>query len=116
MYASYNYIDGHRLITEPMTQILALNLELKTAKFFKVLRIYGGAHVGAINTEINKISTNERVDDTDRTGGFQAGTLIELGNHIALEAGYKYSWTTSSNESLNGATVQTYYGALNLKF
>ncbi len=110
IYGSYNYINDDKAASDPETHILVLNLEAKTEKYYNFFRAFAGFHVGAIYTDV------ATEDETDALGGVQAGGLMELTDAITLEAGVKYSWTTSDRNSINVIALGSAYGAVNFKF
>lgn len=115
IYGSYSYSETDLVAPYTYeTQTLLLNLEAKTDKHYKFFRIFIGGHLGAIYSKYSNTVTDR--DDTDFIYGAQAGILMELGKYLSLETGYKYSFTTAGESSINPDRVQTYYGAVNLKF
>lgn len=115
IYGSYSYSESD--LVAPMTyetQTLLLNLEAKTNKHYKFFRIFVGGHLGALYSKYS--DTVADLDDTDFIYGAQAGVLMELGKHFSLETGYKYSFTSADDSSINPDRIQAYYGAVNLKF
>ncbi len=118
IYVSYNYAKTEDFIFTGIdfeTQTLVLNLEAKTKPYYGILRAFVGGHLGAIYSTLKDgVSPDE--DDTDFIYGAQGGILVDVTNNISLEAAYKYSWTNSSDNSINPDNIGTYYGALNIKF
>jgi len=121
IYLSYNYSlveDFNFANTDYTSHIAAMNFEAKTKKHYGFLRAFAGMHLGAIYSIWNlgfypPLSDEEEVDFLF---GGQAGVIIDVVENIYLEAGYRLSLTTASDSSINPGNVQTFYGALNLKF
>jgi len=116
IYGSYHYIDSdidNSGVTYE-THVLSLNLEAKTKAYYKILRAFVGGHIGAIYSDLQTPLVEQ--DDTDLIYGAQAGILVDITENIYLETGYRHSWTNAGDDSVNPDTVQSYYGAINLKF
>lgn len=116
IYVSYNSVDTE-IDTSSVSfksQTLVLNLEAKTRPNLKILSVFVGGHIGAIYSETDTPWFTK--DETNLIFGAQAGVLIDIIDNLNLEVGYKYSFTNANNNSANPDNIQTYYGAINLKF
>ena len=84
----------------------ALNLEGMTSPYrltnWLDTRFFVGAHIG----------TTEYDDDYDFVYGGQGGIMFGFPSDMALEIGYRYSWSDAENVD-HGESV---YGALNFQF
>jgi opacity protein-like surface antigen len=116
IYASYNSIDTELEASSSSvkSQTLVLNLETKTRPTLKIFRAFVGGHIGAIYSEIDTPWYIK--DEANLIYGAQIGILMDIVDNLGLEAGYKYSFTNANNDSPNPENIQTYYGAINLKF
>jgi len=121
IFLSYNYSmveDFNFANTDYESHIAAMNFEAKTKKHYGFLRAFAGMHLGAIYSTWN-LSTYPPLQDEDELDflfGGQAGVIVDVLENIYLEAGYRISLTTASDSSINAGNIQTFYGAVNLKF
>lgn len=117
IYGSYNYVktkDFQLAGTDFENHTMLLNLEAKTKPYYGIFRVFAGAHLGALYSNLKSTTLDE--NDTDFIYGVQGGILADITNNISLEAAYKYSRTNASTDSNNPDNIGTYYGALNIKF
>jgi len=121
MYLSYEYSkseDFSFVNTDFESHVLLANFDAKTDKHYGFLRVFVGGHLGAIYSEWNlaQYAPLKDEDDTDFIGGAQIGLIIDVIDYAYIEAGYRFSLTSASSDSINPGRVQTVYGALNFKF
>lgn len=121
IYISYDYSESEDFSfvnTDFQSHILLANFDAKTSKYYGFLRVFAGGHLGAIYSEWNlgQYSPLEDEDNTDFIAGAHVGFIIDVIDNAYLEAGYRFSMTSASSDSINPGKIQTVYGALNFKF
>jgi len=121
IFFSYNYslVENFNFAnTDYTSHIAAMNFEAKTKKYYGFLRAFAGMHLGAIYStwDLGFYPPLSDEDATDFLFGGQTGVIVDVIENIYFEAGYRLSLTTASDSSINPGNIQTFYGALNLKF
>lgn len=121
IFVSYHYQkleDFDFVNTDYETQMLNANFEAKTQKYYGAFRVFAGGHVGVMYSEwsLGYYSPLTDEDDFNVMFGAQAGIILDLIDNAYLEAGYRYSLTDADTSSINPASVQSFYGAVNIKF
>ncbi len=121
IFLSYHYQkveDFDFVNTDFESQVLNANFEAKTEKYYGFARGFAGAHIGVIYSEWNLgfYTPLEDEDDLNLIFGAQAGFILDIIDNAYLEAGYRYSVTDADKSTINPASIQTFYGALNFKF
>jgi len=121
IYISYNYTkseDFNFVNTDFESHMIVMNFGAKTDKYYGLFRGFVGGHAGVLYSlwNLGEYPPLEDEDDVNLVIGGQAGIIIDVIDNAYLEAGYRYSLTDADNDSINPGSIQTYYGAINLKF
>ena len=120
MYFSYQYMDAFKDSTtrEGSFQQVTMNAEGLTAPYtvFEGMEhsFFLGAHLGGINLTVDADFGNS--SDFGYVYGFQGGLLSEFGFGLAVELGYRYSFSTFSDKDVALSKLEAFYGGLNYRF
>jgi len=120
MYFSYQYMDAFEdsSTRDGSFQQVTMNLEGLSSPYtvFEGMQhsFFIGGHLGGINLTVDADFGNS--SDFGYVYGFQGGLLSELSSGVAIELGYRYSFSTFSDKGIKLSKLETFYGGLNYRF
>jgi len=120
LYLSYNYMDAYADSTsrDGAYHTLTANTEAMTGpvNIFGIvdLAFFVGGHAGGIN--INVDADFGQSDKYALLYGVQAGVLARFDSIVSLEAGYRFSYSSFSDQNTDLDKLQVAYGGINFKF
>jgi len=120
MYFSYQYMDAfeNSTIREGSFQQVTMNVEGLSSAYtvFEGMEhsFFIGGHLGGIN-----LTVDTPFGDSSEFGsvyGLQGGLLSEFAIGLAIELGYRYSFSSFTDKDTHLDKLETFYGGLNYRF
>lgn len=121
MYVTYVDVDKYEIAASNYSEkykALFASVDVMTNPYTMgggiLPQVFVGIHAGGAKIDATYLSTT--YNDTDWIYGGQAGILLNVTPNLALEAGYRYSWTKLSIAGINLDNAKNYYAGLNFSF